>query len=522
MLLACGDRASAPAEPVDPPRAEDSAPPAEPAPADPLRFLTRASIVLRGVRPSAAEYAQATDLATAGDLAATWLDDPRFGRQVAELWADRLLTRVDEHFLQADDVGLVDEAEWVQAIGDQPIEVVRYIAEHDLPWTEVVTADWTVASPQLTAAWPLEPVAEGWEQSRWTDGRPAVGLLASTALWWRYDSTESNANRGRASATARIFLCHDFLEDPIPFDRGLSLLDEEAVRDAIATNDACVACHVALDPLAAHYFGFLYRFEESPYDRARYHPDREDDYADHLDADPGYYGVPTEGLYDLGTHVADDPRFVSCAVETVYAGVLGRPTTSADQDALSALREAFLDGGLGFRALYRALLADPTFQSAEPRLVTPEQLASTVEGLTGYRGTRQGWDLFRTDQFGFRLLAGGVDGLYTTAPAGAPIPTLVLVQQRLAEVGAGRAVDRARAGETDLFGGIDLDVPPEPAAEAAVLADLALAVTGEAWSAGELAALSALRAEVAATDGEAEGWRAALTALLRDPRFLVY
>lgn len=512
LLLAC--------DPEGAPAPADTA--AEAAPVDPVRYLTRASILLRGVRPTSEEYAGATDADAARALAEGWLADPRFGRQVAELWSDRLLTRVDDHHLEADDYGLPDQAAFVQAVGDQPVEMVRHIADADLPWTEAVTGDWTVADPTLAAAWPLEPVADGWGLSRWTDGRPDVGLLAVNGMWWRYDSTESNANRGRAAATARVFLCHDFSADAIPFDRSVSLLDEDAVKDAIATNPGCIACHVGLDPLAAHFFGFLYRFEESPGDRSRYHPDREDLYQTYLGVAPGYYGTPTADLYDLGTALADDPRFVSCAVKTVWTGLVGREAAPVDSDALALHREAFLAGGLTFRALYRSVLADPAFAAGDRRLVTPEQLASTLEGVTGYRGTVDGWDLTRTDLHGYRLLAGGIDGINTSAPASGPIPTLLLVQERLAETAAGFVVDEAQAGRSARLDPALLVDDPDPAAARAALAALAWTTTGEAWTDADLDGLDALRAEVGAADGPAAGWRAALTALLRDPRFLVY
>ena len=45
--------------------------------------------------------------------------------------------------------------------------------------------------------------ATGWQVSRYTDGRPAAGVLSTNGLWWRYYSTVSNLNRSRAAAISR-------------------------------------------------------------------------------------------------------------------------------------------------------------------------------------------------------------------------------------------------------------------------------------------------------------------------------
>ena len=441
LLLACGG-------PTPPPG--ESPPPADSGPADtgeapptwtplpPTALLTRASVDLRGVLPTAAELdAAEADTGAVDPMIAAWLQDPRLGAQVEELYADLLYTRADRFPTSAADLGLDDEAGFAQSVGDQPLRMVRRVVDEDLPWTELVTADWTMADETLAAVWPLTRAegGAGWEVASWTDGRPAAGVLSSNSLYWRHPSTDSNANRGRANVLSRVFLCNDYLAHPIPFDEEISLVDEEAVRDALAHDPGCVSCHVSLDPLAAYFFGFQYHFDEDPWERVRYHPGRADEWADSLPVGPGYFGVPGGDLRTLGASVAADPRFVSCTVETFTSTLDGRALGLGDTNSLVTHREAFLRGGAHLRPLLASILASPAYRAAPsddaaavsgtPRLLTPMQLASVIEDLTGFRMSQEGWDLLRSDLHGFRLMAGGGGRGRGQRPRGAALADLV-------------------------------------------------------------------------------------------------
>lgn len=531
LLLACTPDAPAPV-------GDDTAPPAVVAldPLPPTALLTRVSLDLRGVRPSLAEQEQvaaaADPYAAVDALADAWVSDPRFGGMVASLFSDVLLTRQDAYTVSAADFGLPTEAPLMQAIGEAPLRMVARVADEDLPWTEVVTGDWTMAEETIGSVWPVDypDGATGWQVVRWTDGRPPVGLLATNSLWWRYTTTDSNANRGRANAISRVFLCNDYLQHPITFDRTISLVDEDAVREALTTAPQCVSCHVSLDPLAANLFGFLYRFDYSPYDRSVYHSEREDQWQAVLQVEPGYFGRPSDGLYDLGRLIAADERFPSCAAETFYRGMLQRELTTADDDALVAHRDALIGGGVTMRALFRSLVRDPAYragpsdESALPnrKLVTPELLGREVEELTGYRMTVAEWDLLTSDLYGLRLLAGGIDGVNATSAPRVHTPTLLLVQERLAEAAARYAVD---SGTSPLFPLVPPTEAGDEATRRAQIVGLALRVIGAEWATDgvEVDALAELWDAATATDGDPRtGWTAVLTALLRDPALVVY
>lgn len=523
-----------------------SEPPREDALArDPQRVLERASMDLRGVRPSPEERDTVeADPALLDVLVEDMLQDARFPGRVRALWAEVYRTRVDGLLLDAETVGLEDEVAWVRAAGEEPLRVLGELAATDAPLTELLTGEGTLVDATLAQVYPVQVGApattgEGWSHARWTDGRPAAGVLASNGLWLRYTSTPSNAQRGRANAIARIFLCQDFLAQPIAFAEGQDLLDEVRLRDALREDPSCTACHRTLDPLASHLFGFTAYDASDPREAVRYHPEREHGWSVTTGVAPGYYGRPSGGRLDeLGAQVAADPRFARCMAEQAWSLVARRPASPEDEPAIAAVREAFVREGATVRALLRAVVADPRYATGAPAVVTPDQMASQIEALTGFRWSRGGTELLSLDAIGviekqeavdvgttgFRTLAGGVDGDQVTAPADRATVPSVLVQARLAEAAATWAV--ANAPERVLPG---LDLRETPATGRVAMAEVLVGWHRALYGArvpsdGEevAAALSLWEAAYAIRGDARMAWATVLTALLRDPRLMEY
>jgi hypothetical protein len=548
LLIACGGDA----EP-DPTVARDaSSPPsleAQLPPMDPTRALIRASIDLRGARPSLAELDRIdTDPDAYDELVAAFMADPRFEARMVDFWAEVFLTRTDRFAFQASDFGRADEPAFARSVGEEPIRMAARLAAEGAPWTDLVTADWTMANRVLTDIWPVEAIGDpdpsGWFPAVYTDGRPAAGVLASNGMWWRYTSTDSNANRKRANQISRVLLCNDYLLRPIDFDRDVNLLDADAVQDAISTDPGCVNCHNSLDPIAAYLFGFWAYNQESWIESTTYHPARERLYDDYLGVAPAWYGAPGSGLSDLGHQIAGDPRFPDCAVERVYTGLLRRDADLADIDALTRHREAFLAGDLSLQSLLASVVTDPRYLSADSahpaldptgavptKMATADLLATQIEDLTGFTWSYFDYDMMRTDLVGLRTLAGGADGQATTRSARAPNATLLLVQERLAEAGASAvlASDAALpAAERRLFTELDFSETPDGPGRDAMVAQVQVLhrrIFGT-WVEPDGDAVTAnltLWSDLyAATGDRAQAWVGVLSALLRDPDFLLY
>ncbi|MCB9758544.1 MAG: hypothetical protein H6739_01760 [Alphaproteobacteria bacterium] len=522
-LLSCG--------PVD----LQEAPPA-PTMLDGPRLARRLSLELRGTLPTVEEL----DAAAASEdgwrtLRDAWLEDPRLEDRLVELLGQRWHTRVDTFDIEAFDYGLdpIEEYRFERSVGEEPLRLMAYVATQDLPWPEIVTADYTRANDLLADIWPLSyPAdAEGWQVARYTDGRPAAGVLATNGLWWRYNTNESNMNRARAAAISRLLLCEDFLARPVSFasdDRSLSGDPELAVR----TDPYCLACHASIDPLAASMFGFWWLSLYSVVEETAYHPEREPLAEEVLGTSPAWFGEPIAGLADLGVHVANDSRFLTCTVSSTAELLWQRPVTLADQGTLDALTATFVDEGWRMKPLLAAITETEAYRAGDAwdlaeargvRMLTPGQLASALEDLTGFRWVQEGYDQLDNDTLGFRVLAGGVDGVSVLRPADQPGLTWALVARRAAQGAAVHAVTHKLPLAPDpqgLFRHVD---PGSRAGDPAFddeLRDLHWRLYAEPAEDAWLAAVRELWLAVEAVEGPQGAWTATLSALLRDPRFL--
>ncbi|MCC6623616.1 MAG: DUF1592 domain-containing protein [Deltaproteobacteria bacterium] len=513
-------------------------------------LLTRLSLDLRGVRPTPEERARVelggADADAALDaLVDEMMADARFGDRVRDLFATILRTRVEDFPVGAAALGLdeADQGALFASIGEEALHVVARVATEDRPWTELVTADWTMADATLEAIYPLAREAgpdAAWRPARYTDGRPAAGLLTTNGLWWRYLSDGVSYGRGRANAIARIFLCADFLDRPVDFPRDIDLTDEQGIRRAVRDNDGCIGCHAGLDPLASYLAGFQYT-DKTAAEMLTYHPERERAWGAMTELAPAFYGAPGYTLRDLGRQIAADPRFVQCAVETTFELLLRRDvdwTDAREVDALTRHREAFLAGGLTLRSLVRSIVSDPRYRMAETsdgagaeRLVTPEQWADVLAAWTGYRMEVGGADLLATDLTGLRTLAGGGDGRSGSEPAALPTATMSLVWERTAEAAARFAVSSPAAPpearalfELAVAAAPDGDAAFDDPAFRAQAAALHRRLFGTRVAADgpEVRATLALWDRLNQIDGPEDAWAGVLTALFRDPSLALY
>lgn len=499
---------------------DDSAVPVDLTPTAAL--LARWSLDTRGVRPSLADLdAVEADPDAAYALLDTYLADPRFGDVVASGFAPAWLVRADEADSADANYGLADEPEFLAAMGEEPLRLLGYIAASDLPYTDVVTGDWTMANEVLAEVYPTDyPLGEtGWRRVSWTDNRPHVGALASNGLWWRYTTTTGNANRGRANAVARIFLCSDTQGRSIEVDTSVDLTNADAVQDALHTNPTCVACHTTLDPLGGFFWGFYVEFGTNPEDLTHYHPEREDLWRTYGGGvAPAYYGTPASGLADLGRLIADDPRFPTCVTQQAAEILLQRPVTLTDTDDLVAHREAFVQAGT-LRALWRSILLDDGYRGGA-RMASADMYVSMVEDITGWRFEADGNDVYREDRFGLRSMAGGGRAVFGTGQVLAATPTMTLVHQRIAEAAAAATAAREHVTPGPLFAAEDFDTSTPDAGR---IQSLSRRVLSRPPSSEEQEVLTTLWTALYTSEGSAEAaWAGVLATLLRHPDVVIY
>ena len=501
----------------------------------------RASLDVRGARPSAAELEQLEQSPDQlNSMLAALLDDPRFGSRAAAVFAPALRTRRDRYRFGAEDYGLPSEqnAALQQAFSEEALNLIHYIAVTDRPFSEILTADYTIVAPILTQVWPLATEAEqpsaglpeATQLARYQDGRPAAGVLATNSFFWRHTSTVQNANRGRSNAISRAFLCEDYLDRPIDFPKDVDLTDSEGIAEAIKTNPGCQACHATLDPFASHLWGFMQPVEDAP-SWSFYHPENELSWQTETAAVPAFFGKPTAGsLRALALAIAGDERFVACTTRRMYEAFLGRPAALADEGQLAFHREAFLASGLSLKALVLSLFNDAAYRgqarsstfggTPEPvdaKLVSPQLLGSSLYDLSGYRMSYGGRDLISVD-YGLRALAGGSE----RGASASPSLGRALVHRRLAEGAAQAVISQATPSSRigALLSDADLAAQPSPETLVALLFEVQ-SVRPEADGEQVQALLSLWDAVASQQDAQA-AWTALLTAVFSDPSLAVY
>lgn len=447
----------------------------------PTEHLARASLALRGVRPEPSELAiVAADPAALPALVDRYLDSPELGAMVRELHNEVFRFKLQHwNYLLPGHPPLdgLSATEVYSSIYDEPLRLIEDVIVHDRPYTQIVTAGYTMADPIVAAAYGLPHSGQPrWERTVWLDARGAAGILTTNAPYLRYRSTFYNFNRGRANAFSRGLLCHDFLEGEIHLDTRIDIADPEVVRNALVANPSCVGCHQTLDPLASYFFAF----RQGPlnilgYPLPMYYPEATEAWRNTNGRAPAYFGRPIEGLTGLGQAIAEDPRFARCMVRNFASYLLETPAEELPHEYLAELHRELLRGGLRAKALLRAIVLSPRFAlagheeppAAEPLrgilTLRPQALARMVEALTGYRwasisttpyfGREVGpVDYLDDDLEGYRVLAGGIDSYFVTQPSHTMNATRRLVVQRLALDAARAVVEReALAGPRRLF-----------------------------------------------------------------------
>ena len=511
---------------------------------DDAQYVRRLSLDIRGILPTLDEW-ETFDSDNPASTIEVFLEHEGFSKRIRDMYAPIYRTVTDEYNLNGTDFQWDDEVSFRRSIGEEPLRLLSYVAVSDLPWTTIVTADYTMANAVLGSIFPVAYEVDSnqdWQSVPYVDGRPMAGVLSSNALWWRFGSTGTNANRMRANVVSTILLCNNYLSRPISFERDSNLLDEEAMMDAIHNDPACVNCHRTLDPLAAHLFGFWNYQSDSWLEASVYHSDRERLWQTYLETPPEFFGQPSSGFTDLGRLIASDSRFPNCATEQVASALLQQSLNFSDAVRLLPHREAFLNSGLKMKALVSSIVQSEEYRAGKwnddvdgqnRKLLSLPQLVSSIESLTGFRWTYGDFEMLENDIVGLRSLAGGVDGRSAGKEASVPNATMILVQGLLAEQASAYRIqqelgvdvsERTFFSFVELNSDIDADEERVLSARAQVQHLHRVILTQEVSVDGlEVSAGLALWREVYTLTGDAvEAWTVLTTALLRDPNYLLY
>ncbi len=545
--------ASCQTAPPDDPVVQDSAEPSEVVDEVPELavlegplLLRRLSLDLRGELPALEELeAVEADPEKVWEYRDAWLEDPAFEERLVWLLAERWATLVDGMPAEYYEYGYSFEESyrWQRSVGQEPLRLLARVATSDRPWTDVVTADFTMANEMLAESWPIEGYpdgASGWQEATYSDGRPAAGVLSTNGLWWRYQTSSFNQNRSRADAITRLVVCKDLLERPVSFEARDDLIQETETVDLIRSDPGCLSCHAVVEPLSAVLFGFWTVADHGGVEAERYHPEREPLGTEALEVEQAWFGTPVSGLSDLGVVIAEDPRLMSCAAETFSELLLRRKLQLEDQPLRQSLLEELEANELRVLPMIAALTERPEYRAAAHddnadarelglRSLTPSQLETVHYGLTGFRWTQGGALMLDDDSVGFRVIGGGIDGVDVTQMQPEPTVGTVMLTKRLAEASADRAAHDAWEEETPTGPMAELPLEPSDEELRAALDTMHFQLLARRASDEELEELAATWRAVAELEelpprrpANAYAWWAVWTTLTRDLEFLNY
>lgn len=266
------------------------------------------------------------------------------------------------------------------ALAEGPLRLIDYVVQQELPYTEILTADYTMMNPfsaeiyNSNLSFDDPNNYDEWQPGQITDYfrcsdcsrqdpdniydlttiYPHSGILNSPAFLARYPSTQTNRNRARARWAYYYFLGVDI--------EGISerTTDQDALQDLnnpTLNNPNCVVCHDIMDPVAGSFQNYnddgFYKAAPGGLDSLPFSYKRDDDggyqigdtwYSDMLM--PGFGELlapnPDNSIQWLADQFSKDSRFGYGAVNFWYPAVIGRqpytePENPEDSDYASKL-----------------------------------------------------------------------------------------------------------------------------------------------------------------------------------------
>jgi hypothetical protein len=413
----------------------------------PTRLLRRVTLSLAGRLPTPQEH----DAVAAGGMGAldpildAVLEEPAFYERLKEGFNDILLTVGIEdnaetilsydHFeksrlwYQKHDLGDVPEEKqertrwelarvYREALLREPYELIAHIVRNDLPFTEVVTADYIMVSPYTARGYgifegvrdrfkdpedPFEYIPaklkaltgrNGKTQESTTGFYPHSGLLSTFHYLRRYPSTETNRNRLRARMIYQHWLGVDVMA-LAPRSSDASAVAEKFAKPTMEAAD-CVICHKSVDPLAGTFQDYDFEGHVGP---------RKDGwYTDMFGA--GFEGesLPADQRWRapqwLGERIVRDPRFAVAMVEHVYYILFGRRVLSppiaiddpyfyqrrcayrAQRALIESVAATFRESNHNLKVVFKALIRSDFYRAdglaiGSPAVMQPETVNAT-------------------------------------------------------------------------------------------------------------------------------------------------
>lgn len=327
--------------------------------------------------------------------------------------------------------------EYNESLRREPLELLRYIVSEDRPFTELVTADYTMVSPYSARGYgvfeelkdqftdpddpfeyiptriPALTARNGNVQPTEEGFYPHSGILTMFQYLRRYPTTETNRNRLRA----RMYYQHFLGVDVMAMAPRVSDAAAVEAQYEIPTMQAssCVVCHRTIDPIAG-------LFQDYYNEDGHYGPRKEGWFEDMFVTGREGIDLPESEnlrrLQWLGRETATDPRFATTMAAHVYYILTGREVLAPPDDIeaphfaerrkaylvqreiLGQAAERFIAEDHNLKVLFQELVVSPLYRAdglatseVEParlaelddigvvRMLGPEQLERKIAAI---------------------------------------------------------------------------------------------------------------------------------------------
>ena len=416
------------------------------------------------------------------------------------------------------------------AIAEEVIELVKHITRNDRPFTEILTANYTMLNYYSARAYGLDPSEydfkrlENPQVSEFPydpehflpvqitsnphasgEALPHAGVLTTPAFLNRYDTTDTNRNRHRARIIYDYFLDTDILAigEGQPADTSDIAGDVPTIN-----NPACNICHNILDPVAVtlHNWteGGKYRPTSNGQGGGFFRRYNSWSFEDILPA--SLNGVEMDlgnnrdnSIQWLSGRIIRDPRFFRAMTRWAYRSLTNEEPlkVSDDQDqtqvdayttqsqVLSDIANEFKSNGVNIKHLFRSIIMSPYWRATalseegyeelhakvgSQRLLTPEMMYRKMNAVLGID-----WNDFNVNDpqslANLVRLYGGIDSDSVTSRLKTPNGLISLIQDRYAtELACAATARDFSRGSSDrlLFTTVESDTTPSDANEARI------------------------------------------------------
>jgi hypothetical protein len=510
---------------------------------DEVETLRKASLALVGRLPTAAEEQKASLDSWDGvdEVLDSMMEEDEFYVFIKEMFNDKVLTEryntrtealdlldpddypdtywFDAVYANDDTQRNIAESFSNRAVAQEALELIAHVIREDRPFTEVISADYTMVNPYSAQVYGLnvnfdDPDDENEFREAKLPGIPHSGILTSSMFLNRFPTTDTNRNRHRSRMFYNFFLATDVLKlaerpiDPSAVDSGVN---------PTLNDPNCNVCHEVIDPVAGAFQNWD--------DQGRYRPPEGGWHGDMKVAGFGDEEMSSSqypnALQWLSEKVVEDQRFATSIVRTVYTGMtgamplsepndpnaadyLGRATAfRVENELFLAMADAFVGSDYDIKLLFKEVAKSQLYRAENiasgveldeerefeladlgtARLLTPEGLNRKIWAVTGYpwRDDPEDRD-YLLDQNWYRIFYGGIDSDSITARITEPNGLMANIGKRMANemACATTARDFAKSPATRvLFPFVDRTFEPEdsngfeiPAVREAIRANL--------------------------------------------------